>query len=204
MLFSRQALSISSLHSRKVGVEKGLTASSSKLLVRSGMTRFRSVVITRPNPRQTGQAPTGELKLKSEGRGAWNFSPHSGQMRPRRQRPTGVQIPSFSTQKMTSPAPFSRAVSSASMARARSTVLGRKRSAATVSVTASGVSFCARMRVKPCAERAARASSSGMERGTRRSKATAALASKSPSAFIRFLKSSQIFAGVKFATCAPS
>ena len=34
---------------------------------RLGRTRFQSMPIVRPNPRQAGQAPSGLLKLKSPG-----------------------------------------------------------------------------------------------------------------------------------------
>ena len=74
---------MSVLHSEKDLVEKGLTASSSSVFVRSGITRSRSVLITRPKPRQTEQAPTGELKLKAAGFGSAECQPHSGQVRPR-------------------------------------------------------------------------------------------------------------------------
>src|SRR5205085_12459994 len=36
---------------------------------RSGIALFRSIVIVRPNPRHSGQAPSGLLKLKSPGDG---------------------------------------------------------------------------------------------------------------------------------------
>ena len=60
---------MSSWHSAALSVWKGLMAPSAMDLSSSGTTRAQSMPITRPKPRQVGQAPMGELKEKLLGIG---------------------------------------------------------------------------------------------------------------------------------------
>jgi hypothetical protein len=57
----------------------GAIGRSARVRRGSGTTRWRSMPITRPNPWQVGQAPSGELKEKSGGVGRRTTSPHTGQ-----------------------------------------------------------------------------------------------------------------------------
>src|SRR5205807_9175926 len=49
---------------------------------RSGIALFRSIAMVRPNPRHSGQAPSGLLKLKSPGVGGRMSRSQCGQCQP--------------------------------------------------------------------------------------------------------------------------
>src|SRR6185436_1251518 len=63
-------LSRSSWHSLKLAVCHGRTAPSRSVFDSSGTTRPKSTPMTRPNPRQASQAPSGELNENIAGVGS--------------------------------------------------------------------------------------------------------------------------------------
>ena len=152
-------------------VWKGFTQPCAIDLRGSGTTSASETPITRPNPRQCGHAPTGELNEKRFGDGSSNASPQSGHSsRVEYLSASPSERSSASGTTSAAPRPREKAVSIASQRRAR-----RASSTRTASTsTRNRPPPHSRTRVKPCDERSASASSRGTDAGIPTSNATIA------------------------------
>src|SRR3989338_7416968 len=78
----RQCLTICSKNQDELGLVQGSIAPCSSDLFSSGITKARSIVITRPKPWHSGQAPSGLLNENMLGVGCLYSRSHSAQWNP--------------------------------------------------------------------------------------------------------------------------